>query len=253
MSEEQNNLVISLQILNQIGASILSELTVEEIIDTVYNHVNKLMDASSFAVGVYNAETKRIEYTGARENEKKLPFFSAEAHNKERFSGWVFENKKEILINDFDREYHLYLPNVITAMQGSEPSSLMYVPLFINKEIIGILSVRTQKKNAYSLQTLEILKTLAVFIAKALENTYNISKQNRKQELPKSYLLDPLSARELEVLSLLSKGFSNKQIAAELYISASTVKTHTLNIYEKLDAGNRTQAMIKAKEYGLII
>jgi DNA-binding CsgD family transcriptional regulator len=255
MTEKHNDseLIVSLRILNQIGAAILSELTVEEIIDKVYHHVNELMDAYSFAIGIYNETTKRFEYTGARENDKKMPFFSIDAHSSEKFSGWVFANKKDILINDFEKEYHLYLPRKITAMQGLEPASLMYVPIFINKEIAGILSVRTPIRNAYNLQTLEILKTLSVFIARAFENTRHIEQtRSRKYSIPKSYLLDPLSARELEVLNLLSKGFTNHEIAAGLFISASTVKTHTLSIYRKLGATNRTHAIVKAKEYGLI-
>ena len=250
---KNDDLIINLRILNQIGASILSGSTVEEIIDTVYHSLNQLLDAFSFAIGIYNNATKRMEYTGARENDKKLPFFSIDAHSAERFSGWVFTHKKEILINNYEEEYQLYLPKPITPLQGIQPASLMYVPIFINKEIIGLLSVRTLTRHAYSLQKIEILKTLAVFIGKAFENAGNTdAHQHNKYKLPASYALNPLSARELEVLNLLSKGFKNRSIAAELYISASTVKTHTLNIYEKLEAENRMQAVIKAKEYRLI-
>jgi len=253
-NNNKDNLIASLRILNQMGASILSELTVEEIIENVYRHVNQLMDAYSFGIGIYNPETKYFDYTGARENDIKMPFFSIDAHSPERFSGWVFANKAEILINDFDKEYHRYLPKVITAMQGLEPASLMYVPIFINKEVAGILSVRTPVKNAYGPESLEILKTLAVFISKALENSRSPSVYNQaKTQLPKSYLLDPLSARELEVVNLLSKGLTNRDIADRLFISSSTVKTHTLRIYQKLEVANRTQAIVKAKEYRLII
>lgn len=246
-------LLVSLRVLNQIGASILSELTVEQMIDTVYHHVNQLMDAYSFAIGIYNPATECIEYIGARENDKVLPPFSVFAYNEERFSGWVFASKKEILINDYENEYRLYLPKAITPLHGIEPASLMYVPLFINKEIIGLLSVRTMKKNAYRLQNMEILKTLAVFIGNAIEKTRVLKGlQKTHQPLPKSYRLDPLSARELEVLNLLSKGATNRAIGTQLFISPSTVKTHTLNIYQKLQAGNRTEAIVKAKEFGLI-
>jgi len=247
-------LLVSLRILNQIGASILSEFTIEQMIDTVYEHVNKLMDAYSFAIGIYNPVSERIEYIGARENKQKLPAFSIYAHSEERFSGWVFSHKKELLINDYENEYHLYLPHAITPMQGINPASLMYIPLFINKEIIGLLSVRTLEKNAYNPQSMEILKTLAVFIAKAIENT-RVSNGNKPaaiRQVPENYLLNPLSGRELDVLGLLSKGLTNRIIANDLFISPSTVKTHTLNIYQKLEAGNRTEAIVKAKAYGLI-
>ena len=104
-NNNKDNLIASLRILNQIGASILSGLTVEEIIEKVYHHVNQLMDAYSFGIGIYNHDTKFFDYTGARENDIKMPFFSIDAHSPERFSGWVFANKSEILINDFDKEY----------------------------------------------------------------------------------------------------------------------------------------------------
>lgn len=241
-----------LRVLNQIGASILSELTVEQIVETVYHHVNELMDAYSFAIGVYNASTGYFEYVGAREKGLIVPRFAIYAHNTKRFSGWVFANKKEILINDFDNEYHIYLPERINALQGIEPASLMYVPLMANKDIIGMLSVRTPVKDAYSIQSLETLKTLAVFISKAIENSRTTSTTIPVVKIPQSYYLDPLSARELDVLNLLSKGCTNRAIANELYISASTVKTHTLNIYQKLEVGNRTEAIFKAKQYGIL-
>jgi DNA-binding CsgD family transcriptional regulator len=246
-------LLVSLRILNQIGASILSEFTIEQMIDTVYAHVNKLMDAYSFAIGIYNPVSERIEYIGARENNQKLPAFSIYAHNQERFSGWVFSHQKELLINDYEKEYLLYLPHAITPMQGINPASLMYIPLFINKEIIGLLSVRTLEKNAYGPQSVEILKILAVFIAKAIENSRtSTGEKSDSEQVPASYLADPLSARELDVLSLLSKGFTNRAIADDLFISPNTVKTHTIKIYQKLQAGNRTEAIVKAKTYGLI-
>jgi predicted ATPase/DNA-binding CsgD family transcriptional regulator len=61
-----------------------------------------------------------------------------------------------------------------------------------------------------------------------------------------------LTAREIEVLQLLAAGLTNPQIAEMLVIGVGTVKTHTLNIYRKLDVANRTQAIVHAQELGLL-
>jgi LuxR family maltose regulon positive regulatory protein len=65
-------------------------------------------------------------------------------------------------------------------------------------------------------------------------------------------LLEPLSARELEVLALAAQGCSNQEIAGRIYIAESTVKSHLNAILRKLDAANRTEAAAKARSLGLI-
>jgi DNA-binding NarL/FixJ family response regulator len=61
-----------------------------------------------------------------------------------------------------------------------------------------------------------------------------------------------LSSREMEVLTCLSQGKTTAQIAAELFISENTVKTHVRHILEKLEAANRAEAVSKATQMGLI-
>jgi DNA-binding CsgD family transcriptional regulator len=61
-----------------------------------------------------------------------------------------------------------------------------------------------------------------------------------------------LSRREMEILSLLAQGYSNQEIAAKLFVSLSTVKTHNQNLFEKLDVKRRIQAVEKAKKLNLI-
>ncbi len=65
-------------------------------------------------------------------------------------------------------------------------------------------------------------------------------------------LIEPLSERELEVLRLIARGFSNDQIAKHLVIAQGTVKRHITNLYGKLAVESRTQAIAKARELGLI-
>ena len=70
-------------------------------------------------------------------------------------------------------------------------------------------------------------------------------------EPPDSYN-QRLSERELEILQLIAKGASNREIAATLFLAEGTVKNHVTNILGKLDVRDRTQAAIKAKDNGLI-
>jgi LuxR family maltose regulon positive regulatory protein len=65
-------------------------------------------------------------------------------------------------------------------------------------------------------------------------------------------LPEPLSERELEVLALIAAGKANQEIAAKLYVSTSTVKTHINRLYRKLGARSRTQAIARAKEVDLL-
>ncbi|MGE5138734.1 MAG: LuxR C-terminal-related transcriptional regulator, partial [Rudaea sp.] len=67
-----------------------------------------------------------------------------------------------------------------------------------------------------------------------------------------SDLVEPLSPRELEVLRLLARGMSNKQIASALYITEHTVKFHIRSILGKLGAANRTEAVTLAIQKGLV-
>lgn len=61
-----------------------------------------------------------------------------------------------------------------------------------------------------------------------------------------------ISKRELQVLNLMARGFSNDEIAEQLFVSLNTVKTHSSKIFEKLEVRRRTEAIAKAKNLGII-
>jgi LuxR family maltose regulon positive regulatory protein len=69
---------------------------------------------------------------------------------------------------------------------------------------------------------------------------------------PAELMLDPITERELEVLKLLDSNLSNREIAARLFISLATVKTHAKHLYRKLGVRARHQAIVRGKELGLL-
>jgi NarL family two-component system response regulator LiaR len=89
----------------------------------------------------------------------------------------------------------------------------------------------------------EILVEKEVFITSETTFKFNESEFNKLE----------ISKRELEVLQLMSKGLSNQEIAEQLFVSLNTVKTHSSNLFGKLDVKRRTQAVEKAKRLNIIL
>jgi LuxR family maltose regulon positive regulatory protein len=76
------------------------------------------------------------------------------------------------------------------------------------------------------------------------------ARQIRKQA--RAGLIEPLTARESEILLLLSRRLRNKEIAQTLHISPLTVKRHTINLYQKFQVHSRTEAVTRAQELGIV-
>ncbi len=91
-------------------------------------------------------------------------------------------------------------------------------------------------------------------LLKAYEAKLPVGEQAEEQELSSSSkIIEPLSDREIEVLQCIAEGLSNREIAFRLTISLTTVKSHTRNIYGKLEVNSRTQAVAKARAWGLLL
>lgn len=76
-------------------------------------------------------------------------------------------------------------------------------------------------------------------------NTTFVLNERKQEELG-------ITKRELEILSLIASGLSNREIAEKLFVSENTVKTHSSRLFEKMNAKRRTQAVQIGKEVGLI-
>lgn len=96
---------------------------------------------------------------------------------------------------------------------------------------------------------------LGIWLAKKLTKPKVVTQFVEKQDFvfnEKEGQKLEISKREIEVLALMSEGLSNQEIAEKLFVSLNTIKTHSSNIFEKLDVKRRTQAIEKAKRLSLI-
>jgi ATP/maltotriose-dependent transcriptional regulator MalT len=125
-------------------------------------------------------------------------------------------------------------------------------PLFIQKHT----ELKAEGKEAYqvaaergkSLDLSAVVQSLVddFNVGEAVETTLPMHVISANEQLP-----EPLTGRELEVLSLLAEGLTNREIAERLYISTGTVKVHTRHIYSKLGVNNRTEATAAALNLNL--
>jgi DNA-binding NarL/FixJ family response regulator len=102
-------------------------------------------------------------------------------------------------------------------------------------------AIRTAARGEYFLQPSITAKVVSEFARIAPQHTGDTSP-----------LADPLSSREMEVLKLVATGANNKEIAATLFIAEGTVKNHLTSILAKLQARDRMQAAIRARELGIL-
>ena len=126
------------------------------------------------------------------------------------------------------------------------PVGLIYVYLASLQADAGDYEAAQKNLDAgYKLVEQQITPEISSMVNSVKEKLGNAKLQHQS-------LVEPLSPRELEVLQLLSKGYSNRKISEELYIAMSTVKGHNRNIYDKLQVQRRTEAIARARELGLL-
>jgi DNA-binding NarL/FixJ family response regulator len=111
--------------------------------------------------------------------------------------------------------------------------------------------------NGYALKTAspaEIIQSVRdVFAGKSvLDASLAMRLIRQNNEPPPQPLVDALSEREIQILTFVARGLTNKAIGAQLYISDRTVQNHLAHIFSKLNAASRTEAVMRAVSLGLI-
>jgi LuxR family maltose regulon positive regulatory protein len=96
------------------------------------------------------------------------------------------------------------------------------------------------------------LRDYAVHILGQMDESLKIITPDRDEISANSQLVDPLSPRELEVLHLMAQGKTNQEIANTLIVARGTIKSQAVSIFRKLDAANRTEAVARARQLGIL-
>lgn len=167
----------SIEMLSEIGREITASLDLNTILFKLYERVNQIVDAPVFGVGLYRPEKRSIDYTLAVENGKRYAPYTRAMDDKNQFAVWCIEHRRPILINNVEAEYSRYIESyqhgdaiLEDGSPAQPPSSMIYLPLIAQDRILGVLSIQSHKKNAYTHQHLQLLQNLASYTSIALDN-----------------------------------------------------------------------------------
>lgn len=167
----------NVELLSEIGKELTSSLDLDTIFFRLYEHVNQLMDATIFGVGIHHPERQQIEYRLAMENGKRYAPYSRDTRNRNQFPVWCLAHRQPVFLNDVAAEYGKYieqydeaLGNLEDGKKATAPASIMYLPLLMKDRVLGVITVQSYKQNAYTDYHLDLLENLAAYTSIALDN-----------------------------------------------------------------------------------
>ncbi len=221
----------NVKLISEIGQKITSTLDLEKILDIVYRNVNSMMDASSFNIGYYNEEKQIIEMKLGMEKGKQLPRADFSMMDKNRLAVWCVDKRKDIFINDYNTEHTNYIEQDLPVIAGEDTASMMFIPLVVEDRVVGIITVQSFERNAYTQYHLEILRTFASYAAVALNNAQAYKQLN-------------LAMQEVEKLSIVASRSENTIVicnpeAEMIWANDSFIRTFGSSLEEfKKERGN---------------
>ncbi|MBE7382268.1 MAG: helix-turn-helix transcriptional regulator [Leptolyngbya sp. SIO1E4] len=152
----------------------------------------------------------------------------------------------------------LILQAIINEAQGNISAALQFLERALTRaETEGYLRIfvnegQPMARLLYEALAREITPNYVQRVLTAFPFNELEPKKSLKTQSQAAGLLEPLSKREIEVLHLIAEGRTNQEIATTLFLSVNTVKVHTRNIYGKLSAHHRADAVAKARVLGIL-
>lgn len=163
-------------------------------------------------------------------------------------------------VNETETEV-VVLASVSSARLQENKSS--YAILFLTDEVDSLRGLLTSSTQAWGVLSPEATEDELVAAVRAVGEGLWVGAPSlvqslirltgRRESFSEDSLVEPLTAREMEVIQLMAQGLANKQIALSLSISEHTVKFHLSSLYAKLGVSSRTEAVKRGIELGLIL
>jgi len=223
--EEANRQILAIA---EMGQRITSSLDFDTIASTLRSSLSRHLDTTSFGIALYHEEEQSIEWRVLIDGETRLHRSEHKADPATSYAAWAIRRRERVWINDAEVESRSYKTQKSTV--GRPSQSLVFIPLSIEGKVIGLFTVQSYQKNAYSAKELALLEALAPYLAIALENSLihdrleelNLVMQSEKERLEK----DAVKIAHLANHDLLT-GLPNRRLLFELLQKTFDISTRS--------------------------
>jgi class 3 adenylate cyclase len=178
--QKLQTLYFNTSLLSQIGQRVAASSELDEVFETLYEGVQAFMEAAAFGVAIHNSHKNQLEFNFIIEDDVRQPPVICQMNNPYLLATYCARNLKEIWLQDVLHEAENYVPRLENAAAGKTAQSLMYLPLVSRERLIGIITVQSFALHAYSQYQLDMLRTLSLYAASAIENA---SERERSEQL----------------------------------------------------------------------
>jgi diguanylate cyclase (GGDEF)-like protein len=219
-SNELQDAYHTLKAISEIGKKITAVHSLESIYELVYQQISDLMAADLFGIGLYDPLMDSIRYAYLIEDGIRLNNIQIPLSRNNSFAVWCYRHRKELLVNS-DKEDVSHFVGHFTSSFGDMMPAIMFHPLIVEDQIIGVMTVQSRRRNVYTPQTLETLGTLSAYLSVAILNAQKSEAlhkeiQHREAAQNKLHQLNQELAALSEQDSLT--GIANRRRFEEFYL-----------------------------------
>ena len=163
--------------LSEIGRELTASLDAVTVTEILYRHVQALVRADIFGVGLVNWSARQVRFEHVYEGGRRVPPYARSLDAPEQPAAQCVLGRKELLIERFEHDTRLVDSyqaagglRLVSLAQAHPARSGLYVPMMLKGRVIGVITVLADDEAAYDEHDLDILRTLAAYAAVALDN-----------------------------------------------------------------------------------
>ena len=228
--------------LAAIGRELTGSLDIDSISGTLYERINELVDADVFGVGLYHPDQHQIEYRLAIEDGKRYAPYTRDTRDTNQLPVWCIEQRQPVFINDVKTDTSKYISRFEELARPLEdgslsrtPQSLIYLPLLVKDRVLGVITIQSFEKNAYTEHDLNVVQSLAAYAAVALDNAAAYRQLNEQEHEIRRLFEEAQRARAIAEEADAAKSAFLSTVSHELRTPLTSVLGFAKIIKKRLD------------------